>query len=350
VSRKKSRNERLSLAIAAVGLLVSASTPALAEGPDAWDLARAPNLEHRIQTMAAVEQALATASLIQQSSDMSRSAARALVRDQGRVAWALLQELEPGECASADVCFAEVNAAAIGDDDASLIRVAGRAERLFPSDPRLADCQFELAVAYARTGRRDLEIAAYTRHLANVSSDDRRFTALSNRAESRFALGDPEGAMIDYREAIRIRPGRQGVLARLGLAFTLDHLGDFSGTVQEMRASARVDAVPSQLEQPGVFFVPPYEIDWYRALVSVGRAENAESPGEKAADWELAGQFYELYTHHAIKGDKAIPLASARAAMCRKVAQRFRAEEAKRPRPRVEKPDDFPLPGFFPIR
>jgi tetratricopeptide (TPR) repeat protein len=333
--------------LAALALVALPAKDVRAEGPDAWDRARAPNLAHREQTMAAVDQALTTAALIRRSADMSRSAARALVQDQSRVAWALLQELEPGDCVTADVCFAEVQAASIGDDDRALIQVASRAERLFPGDERLADCQFELAVAYARTGRRDLEIAAYTRHLDAVSSDNRRFTALSNRAESRFALGDPEGAMIDYREAIRIRPGHDGVLARLGLAFTLDHLGDFSGALRESRESAQVDTPRSQLEEPGVFFVPPYEIDWYRALVSVGRAEIGATPGEKAANWELAGQFYELYTRHATKGDKAIPLAAARATMCRKVAQRFRLEEAKRPHPRVPKTDDFPLPGGF---
>lgn len=337
----------VAMAAASFSLLVSPS--ARAERTDRWDIARAPNLEHRVQALAAAEQAIVTASMIRRRAELSSPAARVLVQDQGRIAWALLQELEPGACVTADVCFAEVDAASVTEDDKSLIDVATRAERLFPNDSRLSECQFQLAVAYARTGRRDLEIAAYSRHLQHVNTDDARFTALSNRAESRFAMGDPEGAILDYREAIRIQPGRDGVLARLGLAFTLDHLGDFSGAAQEMRASAAVDMIPSQLEGKGVFFVPAYEIDWYRALVEVGRAETAIEPGERAAHWELAGQFYELYAHHADKGDKAIPLARARATMSRKAAARFRTQEAKRPpRPRTPKDDDFPLPGFFP--
>ena len=89
----------------------------------------------------------------------------------------------------------------------------------------------------------------------------------------------------------------------------------------------------SELEGSGVFFVPPYEIEWYRALVEAGRAEIATTPEEKAAAWEIAGHFYELFARRAGPKEKAASLAQARAKLCAKLSARFKSQVKKAPPP-----------------
>lgn len=323
------------------------STRARAEMPDAWDHARQPDLEKRRETVTAAEQMLTAARVVRQRSAASGAAVRRIVQNQATVARTLVSELEPGDCVTADVCFVLLNAAELLEDDQGSIRLGERIEARFPDDRRLHSALFQVAVAHARLGQRDKELEAYSRYLMNVDDPEERYTPLANRAESRFAMGDVDAAIADYREAIQIRPGRDGVLARLGLAFSLDRLGDFSGALREAKEAELVDGQRSELEGSGVFFVPPYEIEWYRALVEAGRAENAHRPEEKAAFWEVAGHFYELFARRAGPKDKAVPLAQSRAKLCAKLAAKWKGQiKAAPPTPRP-KQGDFPLPGPF---
>lgn len=335
----------LSLAIAA-----AISVPAVgarAEVPDAWDHARQPDLEKRRETVNAAEQMLTAARVVRQRSAASGAAVRRIVQNQATVARTLVADLEPGECQTADVCFVLLNAAELLEDDLGSIRLGERIEARFPDDRRLHSALFQVAVAHARLGQRDKELEAYSRYLVNVDDPEERYTPLANRAESRFAMGDVDAAIADYREAIQIRPGRDGVLARLGLAFSLDRLGDFSGALREAKDAELVDGQRSELEGSGVFFVPPYEIEWYRALVEAGRAEIATKPEEKAALWDVAGHFYELFARRAGPKDKSVPLAHARAKLCAKLAAKWKSQvKAAPPTPRSKR-GDFPLPGPF---
>jgi tetratricopeptide (TPR) repeat protein len=324
-----------------------ASSPAIAEQADAWDRARQPDLEKRRETIDAAEQMLTAARVVRRGS-ASPAAKQRIVQNQANVARSLLTELEPTDCQSADVCFLLMTAAELLDDDAATIRLGERVEALFPDDRRVHGALFQVAVSHARLGERDKELAAYSRYLVLVEDPDERYTPLANRAESRFAMGDADAALADYREAITLRPGRDGVLARLGLAFSLDRLGDFSGALREAKEAALVDGSRSELEGTGVFFVPPYEIEWYRALVEAGRAEIASKPEDKALMWELSGRFYELFARRADAKDKAVPLAKARAKLAAKLAAKWKGQAKKNPSPRSRE-DDLPLPGSFGI-
>ena len=320
-----------------------------AEPPDAWDRARDPGLDHRREVIDAAEQMLTGARAVRLRRNVgSVAAARRIVQSQANVARALLQELTPGDCDTVEICFLLAEAAELLEDDAATIRLLERASSRFPDDRRSTHALFQLAVAHAKLGQRDLELRAYGEYLARVEDPDDRYIALANRAESRFALGDTDAAIADYREAIALRPGRSGTLARLGLAFSLDRLGDLTGALREAKEAEQGDGLPSELEHPFVFFVPPYEREWYRALVEAGRAELATTPSGKRFHWELAGQFYELYVHAADPKDKAIPLAKSRAKLAAKFATRWKIEAKKLALPKGLEPEtegfSFPFP------
>lgn len=340
-------NTRRLLAIAVATAFALGTHRAQAEAPDAWDHARQPDLEKRRETILAAEQMLTAARVVRQRGAASAAALRRIVQNQATVARALVTELEPGDCQTADVCFVLLHASEVLEDDLGSIRLGERIEARFPNDRRLHSALFQVAVAHARLGQRDKELAAYSRYLVNVDDPDERYTPLANRAESRFAMGDVDAAIADYREAISIRSGREGVLARLGLAFSLDRIGDFSGALREAKEAELVDGQRSELEGTGVFFVPAYEIEWYRALVEAGRAEIATTPEEKAALWEVAGHFYELFARRAGPTDKAVPLALSRAKLCQKLSARSKAQIKKAPPQPRGRQGDFPLPGPF---
>lgn len=159
---------------------------------------------------------------------------------------------------------------------------------------------FDLGVACALLDDARCEIDAYDHALDLESEASARAGSLSNRAEARMRVGDLEGAVADYREALVAQGSPLGqALAYYGLAVALVRSGDVELGLEAARSGNSVPPESwgggSALAQGGVFFVPAYDVHFYAAIQAIAEATRADDPDASAAAWAAAIVALERY-------------------------------------------------------
>ncbi len=179
-----------------------------------------------------------------------------------------------------------------------------RGLRLAPDSPLAGRAWFNLAIAAARSDDPRRERDAYTHALELVYEPGFRANIYMNRGESSMVMGELAPAIKDYKKAIELadRPDLQA-LAYYGLGIALERSNDLPAALDAMR-SARQMQVPgfgSALDLPSVFFVPWYDIHYYKALSAMSAARDAKKPEERAEQLLEAADQWQRYLEPAIK-------------------------------------------------
>lgn len=174
-------------------------------------------------------------------------------------------------------------------------------ERLSPLDPRLtASLLTKRAIYDTRLSglvKGDEARAHLTEALATYRAILQRYpnvraqseVVYGNLAETLMMLGDVEGAIEQYRQALRVRPSTS---VTLGLAVALDR--DERGT--EARALLHDLGGPAlvewemQVSQGDVFYVPEGEVYYYRGLIN-------EALGQRKAAIDNYNEFVASRAH-----------------------------------------------------
>lgn len=252
--------------------------------PSIWDTARSP------RTLRAY-QAFVSAERMQEHARDSFGDPR-LQRDFTLTASALLELAGGAELGDARLSYM------LGDlllDPLLTVNRTRDARRLLtlaltqaPDSPLAAHGYFNLAIASAKLKQPKQEYAAYTRALELEYDPNMRATIFSNRAESSMVSGDLRAAIRDYRRAADLAqlPHAQA-LAHWGLGIALERDGDLPSALNAIQ-TARSIKLPSPpypashaLDLPEVFFVPDYDIHYYRALGAMAEARAADAPAER---------------------------------------------------------------------
>lgn len=322
--------------------------------PDRWDRARSPDLAREEDLVEASRVLLGEA-------DASRRD-RALSARLAGHAKTILDNLGARTSLDPRRRFLLGEALALLGEDGEVVKVMGSAIDLSPEHPMAVHGAFEVAIAFARAGKAEDEIEAWTRYLELQPAVTGRHLALYNRAEARLRLGDLEGAERDYRASIKIQ---DDALARYGLAITLDRSSRFSDAMNEARKAVSADRpfgrFPTRLLSDGVFFVPDYERHWYLALREIGLAADAtetQGPGDGGVlaptvgvDWEsrahhlrLASVEMERWIAKAPSSDPWVGVAKGRKKLLEAMTKAAEAEAKKRAKAKKPGPPGVDLP------
>jgi tetratricopeptide (TPR) repeat protein len=212
----------------------------------------------------------------------------------------------------------------LGEGRAELERALAEA----PESPLAADAWFVLAIASGKLRDHQAERNSYTRALSLQWDPEYRALILMNRAESSMLGGDLRSAITDYQAArTQSRAADTRSLATWGLAVATERNGDLPSALVLGREAASVQLGSGAhrmvaLDLPEVFFTPPYEQHYYRALAAMGEA-SAEPDREKArALLQTAALLWSLYLTPAEKdGERWVENARRHRAWCQAHAQ-----------------------------
>ena len=167
--------------------------------------------------------------------------------------------------------------------------------RLAPRDPRAADTLFRRSLLHTKLGGVEsfrAAIADYDAQLrlldSGATAPDQMATVLSNAAEIHMALGDIDAAIELYQSSLEFNAQP---LYAYGLAVALDR-DDQGGRARELMGRYRYSQIP--LDNPGVFFVPAGDENYYKALGN-----------ETLGDWESALKYYENFLRYQPKSPYA---------------------------------------------
>jgi tetratricopeptide (TPR) repeat protein len=202
-----------------------------------------------------------------------------------------------------------------------------------------ADAYSDLAIAYARLGRVDDEIAAYESGLAFDTIGRSRAVLLSNQAEAYMVKGDVTRAIAGYRASIDSLSSYELPLASTtlwSLGVALDRSGDLEGALASIARARTYDPNDSQLQPPRWFFVPDYDAAWYAALGELLVARTAKDPWVRQAAYVQSIDDWRDYVKRAAADDPYLPIGRARLKLTEKEAKAFDASPAlhqKKPEP-----------------
>lgn len=168
-----------------------------------------------------------------------------------------------------------------------------------PQGPYVNEATLILGVAYTRLGRYEEAAQAYQVFLDEELWPQRRAMALTNLGETFIARGQLERARELFRSAIATESRYS--LAYYGLAVVLDRIGEHRHAREVMLHGLASGPGISELSHPDVFYVPAWEVHYYRAL-----AQEALGDGEAAlSEWRAfldgggaAGPYAEIVEQH----------------------------------------------------
>ncbi len=184
---------------------------------------------------------------------------------------------------------------------------------------------FSIAIASAKLADRDREVAAYTEALDVSWLRGLRATIFMNRGESKMMAGNLDDAILDYRRSLEVsRSPKEASLAYWGLAVALDRSGDHPAALEA--AEKAFGTFRFALDVEGVFFVPAYEVHYYRALAAMALARREKVPQDGIARYQQASADWTAYVAHATADDPWAPLARRRLERCQ--AEVARLEKA----------------------
>jgi tetratricopeptide (TPR) repeat protein len=189
----------------------------------------------------------------------------------------------------------------------------------------------ELGIICNKLGDSRCEFDAYTKALENMWDSETRAQVYLNRGETYMMMGDLQGAIRDYRRAMRLAGGPTNQsLAHFGLGVALERSGDLPAG---LRAIAIADAIRvpipfglvlSALDLPSVFFNPEYEVHYYKALAHMAAAERTSDPGDRRREYDMAIERWNRYLDGAEPAKQRwVPNARAHRARCERAAAKL---------------------------
>jgi tetratricopeptide (TPR) repeat protein len=201
---------------------------------------------------------------------------------------ATVLEMAGGEAlGGADVLFflgdALVRADRGRDEEAR--RILRAAIAIEPDSERAASAWFDVAIASNRLREFDAERSAYDAALTLEWNARSRARIYLNRGEASMSLGELDRAVRDYERALATSSDSElHALATWGLAVALARRGELPRALEEAWTASRLrfpgpdGPLTTALELPGVFFTPPHEVSYYRALGEMAQALHAADP------------------------------------------------------------------------
>ena len=223
-----------------------------------------------------------------------------------------------------------------------------RALRDAPDSPLAAHGLSDLAIAAAKMGDRQAEHAAYLRALELTWEPDSRGNLLANLAESDMALGDLKRAVRGYQRALASSQQPELVAgAYFGLAVALDRSGDLPSALEAAKRAVSVQLPPtlfaagSVLDLPNVFFMPSYEVHYYKALGAMAEAQLAK---DDFARRDALAEALEQWTRYLEPAEPEHARFAPRAALHKTSVARQLAELAAKLPKNVGKSRDLTTP------
>jgi tetratricopeptide (TPR) repeat protein len=212
-----------------------------------------------------------------------------------------------------------------------------RALRDAPNSPLAARGLSDLAIAAAKMGDREAEHAAYQRALELTWQPDSRGNLLANLAESDMALGELKRAVRGYQRALASSQQPELVAgAYFGLAVALDRSGDLPSALEAAKRAISVQLPPtlfaagSVLDLPNVFFMPNYEVHYYKALGAMAEAELGKDDLERR---DALADALEQWTRYLVPAELDHARFAPRAALHKaRVARQLAEVVAKLPK------------------
>lgn len=203
-------------------------------------------------------------------------------------------------------------------------------EALLRGDPEpviQAEIYADLAISYARLGRREDEIKAYSKALTLEPFALSRSSLLANRAEAYMALGDILAAVEGYRASLSLLSTPvemffRGSTALWGLGVALDRSGDLDGGLEAIRVARLYDEKDVNINGPDWFYAPAHDVHWYKALGHWSAARHAELGSARAEHYGRAVSAWREYVEAAPPGDRWVDQARARLRQCEKERDR----------------------------
>jgi tetratricopeptide (TPR) repeat protein len=315
----------------AASLLLARS---LAAEPTIWQAAKEPRRVAAERLLVRVEKKLLAAE--------SASEHPALVLQEKREAIALLTALGEGlPEPRLRFLLGRLLIEPPADDYAEARRLLEQALGEAPDSAFAGSAWFDLGIACAKLGDVDCEEAAYTRALDVVWDPDLRAEIHVNRADASMVQGDLATALGDYRRAIALGPDVVALtLAYYGRGVALERSGDLPGALEAMNHGTGLWPpyfLTTVLDWPSVFFVPPYDIYYYKALIAQARAQAARSSGslddQERTLAEAIGYWRQYLDEAERAGHRWVPNARARLGTVERSLKALRAGRGRRPRP-----------------
>ena len=235
-----------------------------------------------------------------------------------------------------------------------------------PDHPAATEALATLVYAYAKLNRPREELTAWRRYIPRLVDDRSRVVAMMNMGEAEMRLGQIDDALGTFREVLRLcgelpntsSVSQTYVLGLWDVAIALDRSGDPHGALdaagQARRMVVGVDAAGRPVtgsaliaSDPTVFFVPPWEREWYLALDAMAAAHDARDPVAVATAWAEAERHWDTYVDRsaAMGGtDPFLPVARVRLHQAhdrRATADQVAARLARRPQSRGRAIEDW---------
>ncbi|MCA9593593.1 MAG: tetratricopeptide repeat protein [Myxococcales bacterium] len=317
---------------AAVLLAASAWATAATAQPSVWDVAKDPRRARAYQALVGVERMVMRAERSGFDVTMQRNFTRA--------ALAMLELAGGDRLPDPRLGFLLGDLlvdSSVGRDREAL-EVLKKAVAQDPTSPMAARAWFDIAIASARQGNPGAERSAYDEALKTAWETDFRANVLMNRGESRMVLGDLKGAVADYKQAIRLsqRPELSS-LAYYGLGIALERAGDLPSGLDAMRMAraVQIPGLGSTLDLPSVFFVPAFDIHYYKALSAMSAERDAKEPVRKAELLTEAIEHWKAYLAEAVPAKhRWVQNAKLHLAANEKKLEKLSAKLPKKPRSR----------------
>ncbi len=231
-----------------------------------------------------------------------------------------------------------------------------------PNEPSATAALAELTVAYAKLNRPRDELAMWHRYIPLIIDDRFRVGSMMNMGEAEMRLGHVDDALATFREVLRLcgelpnsgNVGSTYVLTLWDVAVALDRSGDPGEALDTAAKASRMTVIDSRgnpstgalliANDPSVFFVPAWELDWYLALGASADARDAKDARDAAEHWARAAQHWDTYVaRSSAEGGRDLFLKIARVRQEQAHARALAAEKRaarlpKRPRrPGVER-------------
>jgi tetratricopeptide (TPR) repeat protein len=184
-----------------------------------------------------------------------------------------------------------------------------------PDHPAATEALATLVYCYAKLNFPREELAAWRQYIPRLVDDGSRVVAMMNMGEAEMRLGQIDDALGTFREVLRLcgelpnssRVSETYVLGLWDVAIALDRSGDPQGALdaagQARRMVVGVDPAGRPVtgstliapENTSVFFVPPWEREWYLALDAMAAARSARDPRAIATAWAQAEGHWTAY-------------------------------------------------------
>ena len=324
-------------AAALAALLVTLSGEAGAR-PSLWQRAREPETARAEQLSRVLERMLDARRDTERDSDLSRDFALAAVA--------------AADLAGADQLPGSRLGCLLGIalTEAGLYRrahkVLSRALADNPPGPLAGRCYYMASIAAGHLGQSELEIDALTHSIELDFIPNQLANAYCNRAEAWMRRGDLSRASSDFEKGIELGtdPAQQA-LCYYGLAVARDRNGDTPAAWQalaialQIRLPLNVYASDDALDLPEVYFLPEYDVHYYKALSRMAAARQA-GDDERREQYERALKHWQAYVEAGEKtADPWLMQARLHAATCKRMLDEDEKPRRGRPaRKQLKKP------------